>query len=235
MTAEAMSKTSADRCLYRLVKIAAERIRQRMHYNGVIAMTAQLNKAASYLPLVRQAPVRTLQRELAAGISLATSIKTAYPHLNGLQRSFLASRLVRATVKAATLGGSPGMGAGASMATTQPMSATMPMPGSMSAGAMSGGSVNAAANMMKAAEPWKPEFSPETHAYDPNFAYKKVPVTRWMGAIKGWFNGQPQQPQAPALPPSQLVCSGSRGSFAFQSRYELAVRERLRRLRRAPP
>lgn len=60
-----------------------------------------LDKLAAHLPLQKTAGLRSLQASLALGNTLGTAIKTAFPHLNDPQRSFVAKKLVHSLAKVA--------------------------------------------------------------------------------------------------------------------------------------
>ena len=83
-----------------MMKLANDKIAKINREFSVKAMTTHLDKTASYLPIEKQAAIRTLQKELAAGKDLSYAIKMAYPMLNGEQRGILASQLVRSTIAA---------------------------------------------------------------------------------------------------------------------------------------
>lgn len=84
-------KEASDRVVSTLIfeKLAAQR-----RLNTRNEFCRFLDKVAAYTPLPKQAPIRTMQSELASGRSLLGAIKVAYPHLGGEERGALLSRMI---------------------------------------------------------------------------------------------------------------------------------------------
>lgn len=81
------------------VAVAKKAIEKRAEYKrkktAACLMNHYLDKVAAALPVEKQACVRMLQAQLAAGRTISHAIKVAYPKLTGEQRGILTSKLVK--------------------------------------------------------------------------------------------------------------------------------------------
>jgi hypothetical protein len=92
-------KTSHDIARDVMRRALVKKAAQMFRVQSARVLCAHLDKLASFMPLQKQAAVRTVQKEVAQGRPLSVAIKLAYPHLAGEKRGILAARLVESALR----------------------------------------------------------------------------------------------------------------------------------------
>lgn len=89
---EPEAKTAGESLLIRALEKKADELIAR---GTLELMVGYADRLASYLPVEKQASLRSLQRGLSFGLPFTEAMKTAYPHLTGEQRGVLAYRMAK--------------------------------------------------------------------------------------------------------------------------------------------
>ena len=94
-TKEAWDMYSTDFAKAAMCRAIEKKVEGLYRKEAADKLCKYLDKVAQYVSLEKQASLRTVQREVAAGKDLSVAIKLAYPHLSGEQRGILAQKLVK--------------------------------------------------------------------------------------------------------------------------------------------